>query len=69
MNHTIYQIAEQVKIRMDGSDDLDLFIELFSEQLIGECINVVAAERNPSNLNYKPSERFVDALRQHFGVY
>lgn len=42
--------------------------EKFAELIIGECIQVAANQRNPSNLNYKPSERFVEDLKLHFGV-
>lgn len=42
--------------------------EKFAELIIRECIQVAANQRNPSNLNYKPSERFVEDLKLHFGV-
>jgi hypothetical protein len=42
--------------------------ELFANELIQECMSIARGMRNPSNLNYKPSERFVDELRLHFGV-
>ena len=40
----------------------------FAELIVRECIQVAANQRNPSNLNYKPSERFVEELKKHFGV-
>jgi hypothetical protein len=40
----------------------------FAELIIKECMKVAQQQRNPANLNYKPSERFVEDLRQHFGV-
>lgn len=43
-------------------------IEKFSDLLIKECITIAEKQRNPHTLNYKPSERFVEELRQHFGV-
>ena len=43
-------------------------MEKFAELIIRECIKVASSQRNPSNLNYKPSERFVEDLKQHFGV-
>ena len=43
-------------------------VEKFAELIVKECINVARQQRNPANLNYKPSERFVEDLRQHFGV-
>ena len=42
--------------------------EKFAELIVKECMEVAASQRNPANLNYKPSERFVEDLRQHFGV-
>lgn len=40
----------------------------FAELIIQECISAASAQRNPPNLNYKPSERFVVDLKQHFGI-
>ena len=40
----------------------------FAELIVLECMNVCREQRNPQNLNYKPSERFAEVLRQHFGV-
>lgn len=40
----------------------------FAELIVRECMSVARQQRDPSNLNYKPSERFVEELRQHFGV-
>ena len=42
--------------------------EKFAELLVKECMAVAAKQRKPANLNYNPSERFVEDLRQHFGV-
>ena len=42
--------------------------EKFAELIVRECMSVARGMRNPSNLNYKPSDRFVDELRLHFGV-
>ena len=46
----------------------NVFQQKFAELIIRECIQVAAKQRNPSNLNYKPSERFVEDLKLHFGV-
>lgn len=40
----------------------------FAELLINDAIHVASQQRDPAALNYKLSERFVDALKQHFGV-
>jgi len=39
-----------------------------AEQVVQECIKVCLEQRNPQNLNYKPSERFADELKLHFGM-
>lgn len=49
-------------------DSLDGFNQKFAELIILECISVAENQRNPSTLNYKPSERFVEELKYHFGV-
>jgi hypothetical protein len=43
-------------------------LEKFAELIVQECIAVASKQRNPTNLNYKPSEQFVDELKLHFGV-
>lgn len=45
-----------------------VFAEKFAELIVQECITVASQQPNPSNLNYKPSERLVEALKFHFGV-
>ncbi len=42
--------------------------EKFAQLIINECIAVCMEQRDPSNLNYKPSVRMVEAIRQHFGL-
>lgn len=49
-------------------EEQEIFTEKFAELIVQECLKVAASQRNPANLNYKPSERFVEDLRQHFGV-
>lgn len=39
-----------------------------AELIVRECAQVCLAQRDPANLNYKPSERFAEAVKQHFGV-
>jgi hypothetical protein len=63
MNERIRQIAEQVY----GSAATEQEIK-FAELIVRECMGVAKGMRNPPNLNYKPSDRFVDELRLHFGV-
>jgi len=40
----------------------------FAELIVRECARVCLSQRDPANLNYKPSERFAEAVKQHFGV-
>lgn len=39
------------------------------ERVVDSAVNVCLAERNPGNLNYKPSEKFADAIKRFFGKY
>ena len=43
-------------------------IEKFAELIVRECAQVCLAQRDPANLNYKPSEKFAEAVKQHFRV-
>lgn len=65
MNERIRELA--VEAGFYANPDVDKF-QKFAELIIRECIQVAAKQRNPSNLNYKPSERFVEDLKLHFGV-
>jgi hypothetical protein len=44
------------------------FEQKFAELIVRECAQVCLEQRDPANLNYKPSERFAEAVKQHFGV-
>lgn len=80
MNNKIKEFAGQAGIHFHkggtldaGSDGIARFVlysdmEKFAELIIQECISVASAQRNPPNLNYKPSERFVADLKQRFGI-
>ena len=78
MNKRIKQLAEQAGIEFvyDPTETpMRAFVECwedemqkFAELLVKECMAVAAKQRKPANLNYNPSERFVEDLRQHFGV-
>lgn len=48
----------------ENEEDLQKFAEL----IVKECMNVCREQRDPQNLNYKPSERFAEHLRFHFGL-
>ena len=67
MNKQIKQLA----LAAGGSHYPDVggrTLEKFAELLIQECINVAKKQRDPHILNYKPSERFAEEIRKHFGV-
>ena len=71
MNKLINELAQKAE---DYADDTDLpwlatYTEKFADLLIKECVKVCLEQRNPANLNYKPSEQFAEAVKQHFGVY
>jgi hypothetical protein len=46
----------------------ELNVEKFAELLILECSKVCSEQRDPSNLNYKPSIHFATAIKKHFGL-
>jgi hypothetical protein len=83
MNERIEQLAEQTKEFMDGSDDLDIFIEKFAELIVMSVIGDLEKMReeydNPGM--YEPVEYYVrqraksvaiddalDIIQYNFGV-
>ena len=74
MNERIKELAKQTGYIWHASGDPQIYeftpekLEKFAELIVRECMKVARQQRNPANLNYKPSERFVEDLRQHFGV-
>jgi menaquinone-dependent protoporphyrinogen IX oxidase len=68
MNERIRELAEQAT----GAEEYDGFRYFdkakFAELIVRECAQVCLSQRDPANLNYKPSERFAEAVKQHFGV-
>jgi hypothetical protein len=67
MNERIKQLAAQCwDLKLDGVRHFDQ--EQFAELIISECAEVCLAQRDPANLNYKPSVKFAEAINQHFGV-
>jgi hypothetical protein len=84
MKNQIRQLAEKTKEFMDGSDDLDIFIEKFAELIVQECYKI-CIEQNVSNLDLdviRESGKFTlqdlvtkscgenlsNKIRKHFGV-
>lgn len=78
MNERIKQLAEQamqqvctertVKGQIERTWDPARYDQVFAELIIRECAQVCSEQRDPPNLNYKPSERFAEAVKRHFGV-
>lgn len=79
----IYELAEEAaehavlnpgnKMLRSETEDYSVeipkaFIDKFAEMMVEECVQVCLAQRDPYNLNYKPSERFAEAVKLHFGV-
>ena len=72
MNERIRELAAQAgasrRAGVGGLVFRDSELEKFAELIVKECMAVAAKQRKPANLNYNPGERFVEDLRQHFGV-
>lgn len=71
MNERIIELAQQAGIfkPKEFYQHIDaLQLEKFAELIVRECMKVAGKQRKPANLNYNPSERFAEDLRQHFGV-
>jgi hypothetical protein len=79
MNERIKELAEQAGLIQWEISPWNPFVKIpdhesvvkakkFAELIVRECMGVARGMRNPSNLNYKPSDRFVDELRLHFGI-
>ena len=75
MNDRIRELmAEAVTFRLDPDSNAHEAqvcpedLELFAELIVQECARVCLSQRDPANLNYKPSEKFAEAVKQHFGV-
>ncbi len=66
MNERFWELVEQADEQ--GGDDPDIRDELFAKLIVQECVGVCLAQRDPANLNYKPSVKFAEAVKQHFGV-
>ena len=76
MNERIRELYEQARLHAKSIDAdidpkgwMDLYHQKFAELIVRECARVCSEQRDPANLNYKPSEQFAEAVKQHFGVY
>jgi hypothetical protein len=73
MNERIRELAEQTKVFMDGSDDLDNFIEKFAELIVRECASecskvLVEHTGQPSVTHNYAVGLCQDKIKEHFGV-
>jgi hypothetical protein len=50
------------------AEEFNQFTAKFAELIVRECVQVCLSQRDPANLNYKPSVKFAEAVKQHFGV-
>lgn len=73
MNKKILEAAEKAGILIhDGSARATEYggntdaVEKFAKLIIDECVNVCLSQRDPQNLNYKPSVKFADEIKRHF---
>jgi hypothetical protein len=67
MNGRFVQLAYEAKL-FNGMPAPVKEVEKFAQLIVKECAQVCLAQRDPANLNYKPSEKFAEAVKQHFGV-
>jgi hypothetical protein len=60
------QIRQATEWEMLQRARLSMFkaVELAVQEAVAVCLE----QRDPGNLNYKPSEKFAAAINQHFGV-
>ena len=69
VNARVRELAEQSGCKIDRLGYGEGNLEKFAELIVRECAKVCSEQRDPANLNYKPSEQFAEAVKQHFGVY
>lgn len=43
-------------------------VTFYAEQVVKKCIEVILEQRNPPNLNYKPTESIAKAVSEYFGI-
>lgn len=68
------KLLDELSLKAEGyADDTDLpwlatYTEKLAELIVKECARVCLDQPDPQNLNYKPSEKFAEAVKQRFGV-
>jgi hypothetical protein len=69
MNERMQELYDQAfTLGTSGYSNGELDVEKFAELIVRECAEVCLAQRDPANLNYKPSVKFAEAVKEHFGV-
>jgi hypothetical protein len=73
MNERIKELVAQASYKIIETNEAPIITqefdkELFAQLIVRECAEVCLAQRDPANLNYKPSEKFAEAVKEHFGV-
>lgn len=72
MNEKMLELARKAGLKKDHGSDREYLGDFdwreFGEMLVRECMVIAKSQRDPHTLNYKPSERFVEDLKRHFGV-
>jgi hypothetical protein len=69
----LYRRAQVPDTAIDPSNNMPyettrFSADKFAELIVRECAQVCLEQRDPGNLNYKPSVKFAEAVKQHFGV-
>lgn len=70
---SVIGIENELNLQVEDDDGNSIvvpatFIEKFAELLVQECVGIAEEQRDPPNLNYKPSQRFAEALKLRFGI-
>jgi hypothetical protein len=66
MNERMAELFGQAGI--SDSINEEFGIEYLAQLIVRECAQVCLSQRDPANLNYKPSVKFAEAVKHHFGV-
>lgn len=74
MNKKIEELCLRAILDVDGIENPDTqnmyipdcFRDRFARLIIDQCIHICLEQRDPQNLNYKPSLKFADEIRRYF---
>lgn len=65
MNERIRQLAIEAGY---AAPELAGRMQKFADLLVADVVKVILEQRNPSTLNYKPSEKIADEIKHRYGV-